>query len=81
MKTIDVSIVNTVDEWLDMAIASIDQRFGKGFAKANPELLGAFLQTCAGTAQADAARDGWDAIDSTIDARLRDITNVLNTVE
>jgi len=29
------------------AIKSIDQAFGEGYAKANPELVGAFIQTCA----------------------------------
>jgi hypothetical protein len=37
----------TAAEYLDNATASIDQRFGNGFAKAHPELIAAFMQTAA----------------------------------
>lgn len=37
----------TANTYLDAAIEGIDGRFGKGFAKAHPELVGAYLQTCA----------------------------------
>lgn len=36
----------TVDEYLAKAVASIDSRFGKGFAKANPALVAAFVTAC-----------------------------------
>src|SRR5262252_6914345 len=35
----------TADTYMSSAIACIDERFGKGYAKAHPELVGAFMQT------------------------------------
>jgi len=32
---------------LDSAVSIIDHKFGQGFAKAHPELVGAFLSSCA----------------------------------
>lgn len=37
----------TAHHYLFKAIESIDQAFGEGYAKANPELVGMFIQTCA----------------------------------
>jgi len=37
----------TADEYLLHAIERIDMRLGKGYAKAHPELIGAFMQTAA----------------------------------
>lgn len=37
----------TVQVYLHDAITIIDERFGNGFAKATPELLGQFLVACA----------------------------------
>lgn len=37
----------TADEYLHSAIDCIDARLGKGYAKAHPELIGAFMQTSA----------------------------------
>jgi hypothetical protein len=37
----------TADVYLDHAIRDIDDRLGKGFAKAHPELIAAYIQTCA----------------------------------
>jgi hypothetical protein len=37
----------TADEYLHSAIDCIDARLGNGYAKAHPELIGAFMQTSA----------------------------------
>ena len=34
------------DEFIDAAIAKIDGAFGKGFAKQNPALVGAYINSC-----------------------------------
>jgi hypothetical protein len=39
--------IKTADEHMCVAIKKIDDRFGKGYAKAHPELLGAYMQTLA----------------------------------
>lgn len=38
------SLITSV--FLSEAVMSIDTEFGKGFAKANPELVGRFVETC-----------------------------------
>ncbi len=38
---------STAINYLNTAIESIDKQFGKGYAKAHPELVGAFMQTSA----------------------------------
>jgi hypothetical protein len=37
----------TAAEYLDAAVKAIDARFGKGYAKAHPELVGAFIEASA----------------------------------
>jgi hypothetical protein len=37
----------TADEYLCEAMQRIDRRLGKGYAKAHPELIAAFIQTAA----------------------------------
>jgi hypothetical protein len=37
----------TTNEYLSEAIKEIDNTFGEGYAKANPELVGAYISTCA----------------------------------
>ena len=37
----------TADDYLDAAIIAIDARFGDGFARIHPELIAAYMQTCA----------------------------------
>lgn len=37
----------TAHGWMAKAVHSIDELFEPGFAKAHPELVGAFMQTCA----------------------------------
>ena len=34
-------------DWMNRAVAAIDEKFGDGFARAHPELVGAYMQTCA----------------------------------
>ena len=34
----------TAEEWLRQAVTAIDDKFGEGFAKANPALVGSFIQ-------------------------------------
>jgi hypothetical protein len=37
----------TADNYLMNAIEDIDKRLGRGYAKAHPELIGAYMQTAA----------------------------------
>ncbi len=37
----------TAEFWMDQAIECIDTRFGKGYAKAHPELIRAFMTAAA----------------------------------
>jgi hypothetical protein len=37
----------TASQYMIEAIESIDRNFGKGYAKAHPELVGAFINACA----------------------------------
>lgn len=39
--------MNTAKEYFYHAITTIDEKFGEGFAKKHPELIGAFMQTSA----------------------------------
>ena len=34
-------------DWMLRAVEAIDRQFGDGFARAHPELVGAYMQTCA----------------------------------
>jgi hypothetical protein len=56
----------TATEYLDNAVQNIDERFGKGYAKAHPELIGAFMQTAAadlgGAVIARAIQDGFEGV-------------------
>jgi len=50
MATLDTLMkqgTQTASFYMDAACESIDFKFGKGFAKAHPELLAAFMQTAA----------------------------------
>lgn len=47
MKSVDLSETGPVEDWFEAGEAWIDERFGAGFAKANPALLGAYVQACA----------------------------------
>ena len=37
----------TAGDYLEAAVEKIDKKFGKGYAKKNPQLIGAFMQTAA----------------------------------
>lgn len=37
--------ISFTDQFLDAAVAKIDKKFGKGFAKENPQLVGTYLQS------------------------------------
>jgi len=37
----------TTNLYLDAAVTAIDQTFGQGYAKAHPELVAAYIKTCA----------------------------------
>lgn len=47
MNSVDVSETGPVEGWLDIAVAAIDAKFGSGYAKANPVLVGAYVQAAA----------------------------------
>ena len=81
MKKADERIVLAVDAWFDAAVQLIDERFGAGYAKRHPALIGGFLQACAGVAQAKAIAAAADEIDGTLGARLSDVVTVLDDKE
>jgi hypothetical protein len=62
----------TADEYLWRAIEDIDKRLGKGYAKAHPELIAAYMQAastdCAGAIIAQQVRAGLDRIAEQIQA-------------
>jgi hypothetical protein len=37
----------TAEEYMRKAVTAIDELFGEGYAKKNPQLVGAFMQTAA----------------------------------
>lgn len=39
--------ISYTDQFFDGAIAKIDAAFGQGFARQNPALVGAYMQSCA----------------------------------
>ena len=58
----------TAGEYMDAAVLEIDKKFGKGYAKAHPELVGAFIQTAAldfgASVIARAIQDGLEPLDN-----------------
>ena len=57
------------DRFIDAGIAKLDASFGDGYAKANPQLLVAYLETCASNLNAFmtaavAAQDDFDLDDA-----------------
>jgi hypothetical protein len=40
-------VTYSADYYLECAVKSIDAKLGEGFAKKHPELIAAFMQTCA----------------------------------
>lgn len=42
----------TIEVYLLEAVKIIDEQFGSGYAKKNPELVGSFIQACASDFQA-----------------------------
>lgn len=57
MNSADVGVTGAVEGWLEMGEGYLDKRFGEGFAKASPALLGAYVQACAVVAARDALTD------------------------
>jgi hypothetical protein len=47
IKTLMRQAPMTTNEYLSAAIKEIDSNFGEGYAKTHPELIGAYIQTCA----------------------------------
>ena len=62
-----------VAKYLKAAVMSIDEEFGKGYAVANPVLIGAFIQACAVDVLANILQDDVGAPLNEIAEPLRDI--------
>lgn len=45
-ETLMRQAAHTAEYYLDRAVEALDQKFGKGYARANPQLVTAFLQIC-----------------------------------
>jgi hypothetical protein len=56
----------TADEYLMHAIACIDDRLGEGYAKSNPVLVAAFMQTAATDFATGMLDNGIDRLESSI---------------
>lgn len=54
----------TARVYLAKAVTAIDEEFGEGYAKSNPELVGAFIQSCALDYQAAAIQIAGQRIES-----------------
>ncbi|MDD2714973.1 MAG: hypothetical protein PHW04_03645 [Candidatus Wallbacteria bacterium] len=67
-------------EFMQDAVKSIDSVFGEGFAKANPELVGAFLLSCTLNSQLDKIEDKLGDIISELSS-LGDISSELSSIE
>ena len=73
MEALEISVQGTVQGWLDLAVTSIDDKFGDGFAKANPGLVAAFVNACAAQVRNERLReDVCGALDA-IAASLADV--------
>ncbi len=53
MGNLEIAASGVVTNWLDAAIAGIDDRLGDGFAARHPELVGAFITACAAQVRND----------------------------
>lgn len=57
MEPLEIVAHDTVNGWIDLAVARIDEKFGDGFAKANPTLLSGYLAATATVYQRLLAND------------------------
>jgi hypothetical protein len=62
-----------VGDYLDAAVAKIDGRFGRGYASEHPELIAAFMQTCAIESTADTLEREISYLTKTIAQAIREI--------
>ena len=76
MEAIEISTTGPVDGWIDNAEAAIDQRFGKGFARRHPVLLGAYLQACASHLGSERLAEATTVLDQILIA-LKDIREAI----
>ena len=67
-ETIMEQAAMTADSWLVQAIACIDDKFGDGYARENPQLVGAFMQAAAMDQQGMYVRFGVIALDDIANA-------------
>ena len=59
----------TADEYLHSAIDCVDARLGKGYTRAHPELIAAFMQTAAIDFAAGVLARAIEAVADTIESR------------
>jgi len=60
----------TADTYMGAAVKYIDEQFGDGYAAKHPELVGAFMQTCASDFNTAAVKIGLQEICAAIDVAL-----------
>ncbi len=60
----------TAEGYLTQVVRSIDERFGEGYAKANPVVVAAMLQTCTADFAACMVSNALDRIADAISAGL-----------
>jgi hypothetical protein len=75
----------TADMYMTHAVDCIDGRFGEGFAKAHPELVGAFMRTAAsdlsGAIVAQQLRKGFEDHADIINQERDDILAVAKSID
>ena len=66
-----------IAEYLREGIDSIDDLLGEGYAKAHPELLGAFIQACAADVHANVLQDD---VGGPLDALADPLRQIANNI-
>ena len=77
MGNLEIAASGVVTNWLDAAIAGIDDRLGEGFAARHPELIGAFITACAAQVRNDRLEDD---IGATLEAISKSLDGVAATI-
>lgn len=77
MGNLEIAASGVVDGWLDFAIATIDDRFGDGYAADNPVLVGAFIGACAAQVRNDRLEED---IGGTLEAIATSLASVATAI-
>jgi hypothetical protein len=76
-----LAVTGPVDTWFDLGAKKIDAAFGAGFAKAHPELLGAYIQACAAQLRNDVLEEDVGTALTLCGSRLGDLADAVTNHE